>query len=401
MPVYAYRGFADSGEVLKGVITADTIEEARAALRRRGIHIQSVKQASSRKRLFGLFKGRGREEVITISRQLATLLRSGTNLSKAISLVLKQTRFPGLRAALMHVHESLQRGVSFGSAIEEFPEYFSRLYVSMVKAGESSGTLDTALSRLAEYYQKRRKVMSRLASAMVYPVFVMSVGAAVVVFLMTFIVPELLSLLTQGMGSRGLPLPTRMLIALSGLFTGYWFLLVAAAAAAGGGFWWFLRGEKGRYIFDRIVLRLPVIGPLLEKTAVARFAHTLATLLKSGIPPLDALLVVQDVLNNAYLERAVRDVRRGIMDGKDMSAELEKTGVFPPIVGHMVAVGEESGELERLLEEIAEAYDTEVALATEKAIAVLEPVMIVLMATVIGFIVFAVVLPILEIGNII
>jgi type II secretory pathway component PulF len=162
-----------------------------------------------------------------------------------------------------------------------------------------------------------------------------------------------------------------------------------------------LKNERGRLFFDKILLRIPVLGTLFEKTAVARFSTTFATLLKSGIPPLDGLLIVQEVLSNKYLEEAISNVRKGVMDGHDMSAELERTGVFPPIVGHMVSVGEQTGELESLLEEIAEAYDVEVSLATDKLIAVLGPVMIVLMAVVIGFIVFAVIIPITQIGSVI
>jgi type II secretory pathway component PulF len=301
----------------------------------------------------------------------------------------------------MQIQESLQRGVSFGNALEEFPEFFSNLYISMVKAGESSGTLNVVLSRLADYFQKRKKIMSGLVAAMVYPLFVMCVGIIVVILLMTFVVPELLDLITKGTGKAVLPFPTRILIAVSSLFTTYWWVLLVVAVVGSGILYYILIQERGRYLFDRLLLNIPVLGTLFQKTAVSRFATTFSTLLKSGIPPLDSLLIVQEVLNNKYLEEAISQVRRGVMDGNDMSVELDKTEVFPPIVGHMVSVGEESGELESLLEDIAEAYDTEVALATEKLIAVLEPTMIVIMAVVIGFIVFAIILPIMEIGNII
>lgn len=400
MPVFEYRGFGSSGEAAKGIITADTPEEARTVLRRRGLHVKSVKGITKGKG-FSLFKFGARNELTTLSRQLATLLGSGTNLSQALSIIIRQTNHPDLRSAMMQIKESLQRGVAFGDALEEFPEYFSHLYISMIKAGESSGTLNVVLARLADYYQKRKKIMSGLVSAMVYPLFVMSIGIIVVILLMTFVVPELLDLITKGSGKTVLPLPTQLLIGMSALFTSYWYILIVGAGIFGYAVYYTLTHERGRYLFDKYMLKVPVLGTLFKKTAVSRFATTFSTLLKSGIPPLDGLLIVQEVLNNTYLEEAIANVRRGVMDGNDMSAELEKTAVFPPIVGHMVSVGEESGELERLLEEIAEAYDTEVALATEKLISVLEPVLIIVMAVVIGFIVFAIILPIIDIGNII
>lgn len=400
MPVFEYRGFGESGEVQKGVITADTPEEARSVLRDRGLHVKFIKGIAKRK-AFTPFKFGAREELTAISRQLATLLGSGTNLSRALSIIIKQTNHPGLRSALMQIRESLNRGVSFGNALEGFPEYFSNLYISMVKAGESSGSLHAVLSRLADYYQKRKKLMSGLVSAMVYPMFVMIIGILVVIYLMIFIVPKLVKLLTRGSGETVLPLPTQVLVGLSSLFVSYWWIFLLGLCILIFAGYYILSRERGRYLFDRLLLRIPVIGPLFRKTAVARFATTFSTLLKSGIPPLDGLLIVQEVLNNRYLEEAISQVRRGVMDGNDMSSELDRTGVFPPIVGHMVSVGEESGELESLLEEIADTYDTEVALATEKFIAVLEPIMIIIMAFIIGFIVFAVILPITEIGSIV
>ncbi|MFH1706993.1 MAG: type II secretion system F family protein [Planctomycetota bacterium] len=398
MAVFVYRGFGADGRSLKGILTADTPEDARHRLREQGVHVKSLDPVTRRRG--PLFTMRARNELTAVSRQLATLLSSGTNLAKALQVVQKQIEDKNLRAAFMEIHDSIARGISFGSALDAFPEYFSPLYVAMVKAGESSGTLGVILGRLAVYFQYRRRVMGGLSAALVYPAIVITAGVGLVIFLMTGMFPKIIAIMMQGTRAVVLPLPTRVLLEISNAIRGWWWLILILAVAVFVVGRKILASERGRFHFDRLLLRIPVLGPLFEKTAVSRFATTFSTLLESGITPIDALLIVQDVLNNKYLEDAIVRVRRGVVEGSDISAEINKTAVFPPIVGHMIAVGEESGELENLLKEIALAYDVEVDRATQKLIAVLGPVMILCMAGVILFIALAVVLPIQEIGNI-
>ena len=399
MALFNYTVYDSSGKTVKGVLTADTQEEARKVLRGQGFHIKNVTLGRTRT-LLPSFHFAARNELTTISRQLSTLLSSGTNLSQALNVVMQQIEDAGLRAAFLEIHDTINRGVSFGDALEEFPHYFSPLYVNMVKAGESSGTLGLVLGRLALYLQKRKKASGGLTAAMAYPAIVMLIGIVVVAVLMTVVVPRLVKVVLMSSKDNVLPLSTRVLIGASDFFRHYWYIVFIIAVILFLLGYRIFKSERGRYFIDKSLLRIPVFGALLMKTAIARFATTFSTLLRSGIAPLDGLLIVQQILNNKYLEKAIIAVRRGVVDGNDMSTELEKLAVFPPIVAHMVSVGEETGQLEDLLQDIAEAYDSEVELATEKFIAVLEPLMIVIMAIVIGFVVFAIVMPIVEIGNI-
>jgi general secretion pathway protein F len=271
--------------------------------------------------------------------------------------------------------------------------------VNMVRAGEAAGNLDKVMFRVADFLQASHRMKAKIMAAMTYPIIMLVIGGLVVTILMTFVVPQILDVIQKQGQSEGLPLPTEILVAISGIFENYWWLMLAGLVGGGIGWSQLLRTPAGRLWWDTNKLKIPLLGNLMRKGAVARFALTFATLLESGLPVLDALGVVKRVVNNQYLAETLEMVRTKIAEGADIATPLKTSKVFPPVVGYMIAVGEEGGRLEELLRRIAEAYEEEVELAAQKMTSMLEPIMIVVMAVVVGFIILSVLLPILEMSN--
>jgi general secretion pathway protein F len=301
---------------------------------------------------------------------------------------------------LRDVREKVTQGASLADALAFHPAYFGELFVNMVKAGQAAGTLDVVLKRLADYMQKQNRMRARVKAALAYPVVMLFIGTLVVIGLMTFVVPRILAVIkAAGKGQATLPLPTQILIGASRLVADWWWAFLLVLFLVWLTYRGALRSEGFRYQRDRFLLRVPVVGDLLKKQAVSRFAVTLATLLRSGVPALHALTIVKNVVDNQVLARVVGEVHDRILEGADIAGPLKKSGIFPPVVGYMISIGEQSGQLEEMLERIAESYDEELDVATTKFTSILEPILIVFMAVVVGFIVLAVLLPIMDIGT--
>jgi general secretion pathway protein F len=264
----------------------------------------------------------------------------------------------------------------------------------MVKAGEASGNLDVVLSRLAAFVQKQAKIRSRVTAAMMYPLLLILIASVVVVVLLTFVVPRITLILTQT--GKELPWMTQVLIGVSDFLKSSWWLLLLGVFAAAAVFRTVYQTQRGRRIVDRATLRLPVLGPVFKKQSVSRFSVTLSTLLKSGIPVLDGLKIVKNIVNNAVLSDVIEVVHTRILEGADIATPLKKSGVFPPVVGYMISVGEQTGQLEEMLDRISESYDEEIEISTQKMISVLEPLLILVMAVVVGFIILSILIPILQ-----
>jgi general secretion pathway protein F len=299
----------------------------------------------------------------------------------------------------MDVRERVSQGVAFSDALGAHPRLFNELYVNMVRAGEASGALDKILFRLADYLHAARRMQSKIVTALTYPIIMLVIGTVVVVALMAFVVPKITDVLLKQKAT--LPLPTEILMAVSGAVRSYWWLGILAVAAV-----WFTlnrvrKTKPGRLWMDTMLLRIPVVGPLLRKSAVSRFALTFATLLESGLPVLECVAVVKRVVNNQLIANVLDDVQRKIAEGADIATPMKQSKVFPPVVGYMIAVGEESGRLEELLKRISSAYDEEIEIAAQRLTSLLEPIMIVVLALIVGFIVLSILLPILEIGNVV
>ncbi len=336
-------------------------------------------------------------EVAAVTRQLATLLHSGIPLAQSMSAVIEQAEAPGLQKVLRHLREQVSQGVDFASALETCPGYFNTLYVNMVRAGQASGQLDDVLSRVAEYLSNQNRLRNKVITAMMYPAIMLTVSILVVIALMTFVVPRITQILIEQ--KIPLPLPTKILVTVSGFMASYWELCVKLPLIAYFFFQGALQTEAFRLKYDRFVLKLPLFGDLLKKTAVSRFAITFAVLLRSGLPALDSLRIVKKIVGNKALQAVIQGIHDSILEGTDISTPVKKSGVFPPMVGYMIAVGEQTGELESLLERVATAYNEEIDIAIARLTALIEPIMIVFMAVVVGGIVAAVIIPMLQMSS--
>jgi general secretion pathway protein F len=404
VPVYTYKAFTSAGQLKTGIADAESPREARLRLRREGLLVTDIAEVESvaRKKTsrFALWRQKRstQRELPQVTRQLATLLRSGIPLNDALKALVEQIETRQLEAVFRAVRERISQGSSFAEALEQYPGVFPPLYVAMVKSGEAAGTLDVVLERLAGFQLRQAKTKNKVMAALMYPMIMVVMGTIVISILMVKVVPKLIALVA----ARGteLPTPTLVLKSISDFVGAYWYLMLLALVLANMFIASLRRTEKGRYATDRFLLNLPVFGDLFKKQAIARFATTLSTLLKTGVQVLDAIKIVRAIVGNAVLQGVLDDLHAAILQGGDISTPLKKSQIFPPAVGYMIAVGEQTGELETVLDRLAEAYDNEVEIATERMTAVIEPVLIIVMAALVAFIVFAIVMPMLELGNI-
>lgn len=336
-------------------------------------------------------------EVSAFTRQLATLLHSGIPLAQGLNACIEQADSPGLQKVLRHLREQVTQGTDFANALETCPGYFNSLYINMVRAGQASGQLDDVLSRVAEYLSNQNRLRNKLINAMMYPAIMLTVSVLVVILLMTFVVPQITTILIEQ--NVPLPLPTLILITVSDFMKTYWELMIKGPLVG----FFFLQGALQRDAFrlgwDKAKLKMPVFGDVLRKAAVSRFTITFAVLLRSGMTALESLRIVKKIVGNRALQEVIQGVHDSIVEGTDISTPIKKSGVFPPVVGYMIAVGEQTGELESLLERVAHAYDEEVEIALQRMTGLIEPIMIVFMAVVVGGIVAAVIIPLLQMSS--
>ena len=412
MPIYEYKGLdASGGGTRTGIIDADSPREARARLREQGVmvtdltvsavsaHIDDGAAKKPRRSLRHLLKFerpvKGAAALPIYTRQLATLVRSGIPLAQALGALVEQVEHKEIEAILRDVREQVMRGKTFADALGLHPRLFDRLFVNMVRAGEASGNLDAVLTRLADFRVRQQRINSRIKTALIYPAIMMLVGAGVVIFLVNVVVPKLIAVAK----SRGQTLPwmTQVLDWFSRFMQqNLVFVLILGLGLWMGWKYLLLTRKEVRLKWDGLKLKLPVLGDLFKKQIVSRFAVTMSTLLRSGVTVLEALEIVKTVMDNMVMQKVLEQVRTRILEGADIATPLKNSGVFPPVVGYMVAVGEQTGQLEEMLDRIAEAYEEEIDSTTTRALAIMEPTMIVLLAFVVGFIVIAVMLPILQ-----
>ena len=400
MPIYQYEALDARGRSKKGTVDADTPRDAREKLRRQDIRVVGMKKLDAsgkkgeKKSYFKFERRVNVRELAILTRQFSTLLGSGVHLSEALNVLVEQIQERRTEVVFRDLREKIVAGSGLADALSFHPNYFSDLYINMVRAGEASGNLDEILARLADYLQKQANLKGKLAAAMTYPAVMVFVGFGVVVFLMSYVVPRITKILSKK--GDALPAPTEILMAISELFKQYWWGGLIGVLALGI----FLRAsmstEKGRLWFDSTLLRIPVVGTLFQKSAISRVTVTLSTLLKGGLPALEALNIVSKVVNNSLLSRTITQVADRILEGADIATPLKNSRMFPPMVGYMIAVGEQSGELESILDRISETYEEEIDLAVQRLTALVEPVIIVGLAVVVGFIIMAVLLPLLQ-----
>jgi len=398
MAVFEYRAMDHAAGQTAGTVVADSPAQARSLLRGRGLTVLRVAETRPRRPISLARKtSRSREEVTAFIRELSVLLRAGIPLLAALEALAEQ-HGRRLRAVIQHLADQVAAGVNLAAAMAQRDGYFDSLATSIVAVGESSGALDVALGRLADFREKASRLSSRLTTALIYPAIVLAMGTAVAIFLMTYVVPSLLGTLTQA--GRQLPTVTLAVKNASDLLRNWWWAILLAIAAIAVATRAALAVEGGRLAAHRLILKIPLIGPLAAKENVSRMAVVLAALLRSGLPFVDAVRITRGTIRNKVFAAALADYEKAVTAGADVAESLKRSGVFNPMVIAMLAVGQKTGELEAMLEQLGEAYDQQIAVATARLVAMLEPLLIVLMAVLVGFIAFATILPILEMSNV-
>ena len=404
MPVFAYKALDQSGKSVEGLKEADSPRTLRTVLRRDGLFLTDVtgeKQARTaspevnvRRWVGGRVKA---DDVAVATRQLAVLVNAGIPLVDALTALVEQVDHERLKRVLSAVKQRVNEGSSLAEALGQHPKAFSNLYVNMIRAGESSGALDVVLFRLADFTESQARLRYKVLGTLTYPAAMLVIGSVILGILFTVVIPKITKVFEDT--KVVLPWTTRFLIAFSTFVHDWWWALGLLLA---GGIYLFLRWRQtpaGRARWDVWVLQAPIFGPLVRQVAVARFSRTLATLLKSGVPLLTAMDIVRNIVGNTRLAAVIEEARESIKEGESIAAPLKRSGEFPPLVYHMVAIGEKSGELEEMLGNVANAYDSQVETKIAALTSLLEPVMIVVMGVAVAFIVFSILMPILQINT--
>jgi general secretion pathway protein F len=406
LAVFEYKGVTASGKSVGGIVDAESPRLARQKLRSDGIFpTEVVEEKAQKSRLSGdvslqaLFQRISTQDISVMTRQLATLLKAGLPLVSSLNALTDQIDNPKLKKIITQIRERVNEGSSLASAMVEFPKVFPDLYTNMINAGEASGALELVLFRLAEYLEGQVRIRNRIRAALIYPAVMTVVGFGVLAILFTFVVPKFVAIFEEL--EQALPLPTVILIGISDFVRAYWFLLLLLAGAAAYGLAKYRQTPKGREHYDRLMLKLPIFGRLIMLGVVIRFTRTLSTLLSSGVPLLKALDILTAVVNHSIFAQAIASARESVTEGASLSQPLKQSGIFPPIVIHMIASGEQSGELEDMLAKVAEIYEEEADTLASTLMSLLEPVLILGMALVVAFIVISILLPLLEINQIV
>ena len=424
MPVFSYKGFDARGRNVAGVKDADNAKALRAILRRDGILLTDAREGGRGGAIRGSaqrgntsvvvadgfnfaayiasFRERetaDRAEVATLTRQLGTLLKAGVPLAESLGALVEQIERPGFKRVMADIRTQVNEGSSLGDAMARHGQIFEDLYVNMIRAGETAGNLDAVMFRLADFLDAQNRLRGKITSAMFYPIVMALVGGGLVSLLMVSVVPKVTEIYAESGKADQLPWNTQLMIAMASLFSNYWWAMLICIPILVFFFRRWARTTRGNELIDRITLKIPVVGALARQVAITRFAKTLATMLSAGVPLLRALDIVKSILGNVVLTKVVEDAKESIKEGESIAAPLKRSGEFPSIVTHMIAVGERSGQLEQMLENIAQAYDQEIDLKIGRLTTLLEPMMILLMGGSVGFVVMSILSPIMEMNQ--
>jgi len=404
MPVYEYTALDVKGNTRSGIVDADSPAGARQKLRAAGNYPVAIREAASLSAqqstlFFGRFRRVGHSELAIMTRQLGTLMTAGFPLVAALDALIPQTRSALLKNQLTRIKDAIVGGSSFSQALSAVSQTFSPLYINMIRAGESSGTMELVLDRLAEMIEKQQQVSQRVTSAMTYPIFMTLIGAGILLFLITYIVPTIAALFADM--KQVLPAPTRMLIAASRILKTWWWSIPIAAVLIILCLRHALNTVSGRQTIDRGLLWLPVMGEFLCKLAAARLARTLGLLLENGVSLLSALEIVKSIAGNVLIADAVEAAAIQVRQGQGLAGSLDATRRFPALFIQMIQVGEQSGALESMLKKVADLFENEVESTLLRMATLLEPVMILVMGVMVGFIVLSICLPIFEMNQLI
>jgi general secretion pathway protein F len=407
MPVFSYTALNASGKSVSGILDADSLTAARKQLRQSELYPTRIEQAEAGGPggaetgwLSRILNRRvGLEELGTMTRQLASLVSANIPLVNALSVLIPHLSAKALQHRLSQVKSDMLEGTGFSTALSRHPSAFPALYVNMVRAGEMSGTLDLVLNRLADILEKQRQIKNRIWTAMVYPLFLTVTGLAILIFLVAVVVPGMVQIFADM--KQVLPLPTRILIRTGEIVSRWGWGMVVLGIGGLAAWRRALRNEKFCHGLDRLSLRLPLIGRLNLQIITARISRTLGSLLNSGVPMLTAIEIVASVSGNRILSEAMAGIRRKIERGRPLAASLEETGLFPPLSVQMIRVGEQTGELEQMLEKVADFFDGESEARIARLVSIVEPCLILAMGLIVGFVVLSICLPIFDMNRLV
>lgn len=394
MALYSYVIVNPDGKEKKGTLDAETRDQAAAQLKKDGGTLVSLTEAGALSQdvnISFLDKKPSARDLSVFCRQFVSIISAGVAVTNALEMLGEQTENKMLAKAIQGCRLSIQAGTSLSEAMRDYPKVFDNLFITMVEAGEASGSLEVSFSRMADQFEKEAKLKGLVKKASIYPIVICVVAAAVVVLMLTFVVPTFEDMLND-LGVE-LPAITKFVLAASAFLQVYWWLVVIIIVALVFWFRYFRKTDAGQLTLGRIELKLPVFKNLVIKSASARMARTLSTLLAAGIPMIQALAITSGTMTNVFFRRAIEQSREDVAIGEGLSASLKRSGVFPPLVHHMIGIGEETGDIDGMLTTLADYYDEEVELATQQVMALLEPMIIIVLAVIVGTIVFAVIAP--------
>lgn len=403
MPIYEYKGLNKAGKNVKGTVDADNLRSARMKLKKDGVFVVDLADKTKRlkkkkEKSGGVNKSVGVNDLSNMTRQLASLIRASIPLVDALGACSDQMDNPVLKEVLADCKNQVNEGSTFHKTLRKYPKVFDNVFVSMCEAGEMSGTLDVILLRLAEFTEDHAELNSKIKSAMLYPIIMLIFMFLILAVMFIFVIPQMMGIFDDA--EIQLPWYTLMVIDMSSIMVNYWWMILLVGGGAIYSFIQWTQSESGRPKWDAIKLKLPVSGKLARMIAVSRFTRTLSTLLAGGVPMLNAMDIVKNVVNNEILAKAIREARDNISEGESIAGPLKKSNQFPPIVIHMVGIGEKTGDLEKMLNQVSDTYDFQVKNQVSGLTSVLEPVMIIIMGCVIGIIVFSLMVPMFELANI-
>jgi type II secretion system protein F len=406
MPEYIYKAADSLGKVIEGVMSAPEEATLVSKLHTMGYMPIKISPSSTGQKLslsmkFSVplpFSAISGADLLAFTQELSTLIKAGLPLDRTLSIMVEITGTEKLKKVVQEVLKDVRGGRSFSDALALHPRVFDRLYVNMVKAGEAGGVLDIVLERLVDFQQRSQQLKSTVLNAMIYPIILISVMAIVIIVMLMFVIPRF-SMIFETMG-KTIPLPTQILLSSSQFIQNFWWLILAVVIIISVIFQRYRNTEQGRLNWDTFKLKLPLLSDLILKIEVARFSRTLGTLINSGVPLLGALTIVKEVIKNVVVSNSISDISKGAKEGKGVSAPMRVVGIFPSLAMHMIRVGEETGKLDEMLIRVADTYDEEVQNTTKRFISALEPVLILVMALLVGFIVLSLIWAILGINDI-
>ncbi|EQC47760.1 type II secretion system protein F [Bacteriovorax sp. BSW11_IV] len=401
MAIYAFKGLDKKGNEIKGSITSDSLSTAKQKARAQGIMLMEIKERKAENKKgasFSFGSGVSVDDLALMTRQLATLLKAKIQIVEALTALIDQTENEKLKLTLSEVRQKVNEGTSLARAMADYPKIFDHIYVNMVEAGESSGTLELVLLRLADFTESQVKLKTKVKGALMYPTIMMTIAFTLFMIIFIFVIPKITKMFAKK--KMALPFLTEVCIAISNFLINYWYIVVASPFVLFLLFRKWISTASGKSKWDAIVLKIPTAGKIVAMINIARFTSTLATLLTSGVPILTSLNIVKNLISNVHMQKAVELSRINVAEGSNLAGPLVSSGHFPPMVTHMISLGEKSGELEPMLKIVAENYQEQVDSKLSGLTSILEPIMIIVMGLGVGIVVFAVIMPMMQLNSI-